>query len=76
MKIKAIIIEGELPESCNQCPYAIYDNDSDGYICMAKMISEYDNLINDINIRQSWCPLVTKEYVKSFSDDSWLESIR
>ena len=56
-KIDRVVIRGEKSKSCNECPYSIYDAESDGYICYAMVVGEQDNLITDTHTRPDWCPL-------------------
>ena len=67
-KIDRVVIRGEKPKSCNECPYSIYDAESDGYICYAMVVSEQDNLITDTHTCPDWCPLVVEPEPHTFKN--------
>ena len=68
MKIIKVIVD-EVPISCYYCPYMIYDDEADGYICLAKIVSEFDNLITDTHARPDWCPLIAGTLVEVITPD-------
>jgi hypothetical protein len=80
MKVLKVIVD-EVPVNCENCIYGRIVASEQLYAmhkfldvrwCNAaqKMIFD-DSLVDG---KPDWCPLVTVEYIKSFSDDSWLES--
>lgn len=79
MKVIKVIVD-RLPETCEDCIYGriIDDDESQAFKlldmrwCHARQKMIFDE--SKIDGRPDWCPLVTVEYVKSFSDKSWLDS--
>jgi hypothetical protein len=60
MGVAKVIWEGELPISCNTCPFSLQDYGE--YFCISMELDK-DTLTmsNMIHVRPDWCPLITKQ---------------
>jgi hypothetical protein len=59
MKVKAIVVEGELPEGCYYCDLASDDDFGNTFCCVSEIadgIMDFDNKV----YRHPHCPLITE----------------
>ena len=70
MKIKAVIVEGELPKNCWNCSKHVYFNDS-GLYCRLMNLYVKNGLV-----RPDWCPLTNgdKLLFEHGAMKRWIES--
>ena len=57
MKVKRIVVEGELPARCYKCDYKTRDIVIGGYVCLARSAIR-PRPIADVSSVPDWCPLV------------------